>query len=249
VAFPFAANCTWHAGQGYDIEVASQDGWGTAWSAVGGRGVGLAMSKNRNTLWTAAADGTIWSTPVNSAISWSSKPLNACGTGATIPINQDNGIQVLAVGTDGSNRDVPWVVDATGTVRYWRTKYNPACWAAVAAVPGQGTITSIGIYDHPSVEKDNLPWVTRGYNLYMFDGAQWSLIDGATGTVSNNSNYVTGSDGRSLWTYDFAGNWTVDTGFDPSESGPIVRLGAGISLVRPAFVSWNNKVWSTGFWL
>ena len=157
---------------------------------------------------------------------------------------------MLAVGTDASNRDVPWVVDATGTVRYWRTKYKPACWAALPAVPGAGTITSIGVYDHPNVQNDNLPWVTRGYNLYMFDGIQWILIDGATGTVASNSNYVTGSDGLSLWKYDFAGNWTVETGFDPSTSGPIARLGAGMSVGGPpAFVSWSNKVYSTGGWL
>ena len=68
VAFPFAANCTWHAGQGYDIEVASQDGWGTAWTAVGGRGRALAMPRNKQSLWTAAADGTIWSTPLTSSL-------------------------------------------------------------------------------------------------------------------------------------------------------------------------------------
>jgi hypothetical protein len=253
LAFPFATNCTWHPGQGYEIEVAFAAGAGATWHVVGGRGQSLALSKMRETLgnlWTVAADGTIWSAPTfRLPLEWTSKPLNACGTGATIPINQDNGVQVLAMGIDGSDRDVPWVVDATGTVRFWRTKFNPACWAAVPAVPGGGTITSIGVYDHPDVQRDNLPWVTRGNNVYLFDGNEWNAIDSGSGAVANNLPYVTGSDGMSLWTYDFAGTWTVDTGFDPSESGPISRLGGtALDHRRPAFLSTSNKVWITGDW-
>ncbi|MGC4089645.1 MAG: hypothetical protein QM756_17505 [Polyangiaceae bacterium] len=178
--------------------------------------------------------------------SWSSWPLNNCGGTSTLTFDQSNGISVIAIGTNPSNNaDVPWVRDAFGTVRFWRTTTSPNCWAALPPLPFING-GSIGIYNDPSVTPSNLPWVSSGGFLFQRVNNQWVQIDTQTASVGSGTNMVTGTLGSALWIRDFfgAGSW----GTDPTWTQPgISRVSAGVfstgsPTVAEAVVA-NGKVW------
>jgi hypothetical protein len=143
---------------------------------------------------------------------------------------------------------VPWVIDANGVVRFWRTRFTPACWAATPIVPGQGTLTNIGIYEDLNNPSEAQPWVVRGNELYMYDGFNWTLIDTDTGLVQSVGAYVTGYDGLSLWTYDkHNGTWWYDPEWNAAAAGKIIRITSGSQLWRTAVVTEYNRIWLNVF--
>jgi len=246
LAFPYATGCTWApGGGGYLIQKHVGIG-GSDWvtDPNGQRAASIAVSETTGNLWAVRDDGTVLR-KVGDV--WSAWPLNNCGGTSTLTFDQANGVSVIAVGTNPSNNaDVPWVRDAFGTVRFWRTSSSPACWAALPALPTGNVGGSIGIYKDPDVSPSNLPWVTNGGNLYQRVNNQWKLIDTATASVGGGSNLVTSVMDGSLWAYDFAwGTWDVEFTW----TGPgVSRVSAGIFqgtlpwFALEAVVS-NNKVW------
>jgi hypothetical protein len=237
VAWPYATSCT-SVGDGYRIELNCGL---NCWSDTGG--VGVAISVGLNYLWTVTTSGQVRYMDVNTR-QWADLPMNACGTGATVvPFSQVNGVQILAVGQDASARDVPWIVDAYGTLRYWRTKYNPNCWANNGQVP-YDQVGSLGIYDDPNVAFDNTPWIAYGGVLSLKNGSGWDQLSTFTASVASGYNQIIDGAGV-LWNYSSTAGFSVDTSF--SGSSP-VRLSSGIrsQWVKKALVTWNNKVWMFG---
>jgi hypothetical protein len=224
LAWPYATSCTPAAG-GFRIE---KNCGVDCWRDTGGGG--MAISVGSNYLWTITRTGQVrYMDPSTSE--WTDMRMNACGTGAQVRIEQLDGRQHLAVGTDTSNRDVPWVVDTAGTLRFWRTKYSPKCWASAGQVPGDSAY-AIGIYNEPNVHPDNTPWVVAGGNLYLKNGSGWDLLDTYTFNVSSLLNQIIDRDGV-LWNYN-NGTWSVDSSW-PSSFGTPQCLTSGL--------------WSPGFWV
>ena len=238
LAFPFATDCT-RSGGGYAIQRSNlQGGWDV--DPTGGRGI--ALSFGRSELWTISAGGQIYKrtgTWENGA--WVSQPRNACGTGVNIGFDTTGTLQNLAVHAPGpSFVDVPWVIDSSNKVRFWRTSSSPNCWAVVEPVPGDGTLKSIASY---VVAGQTGIWAVRDQSSYFFDGQHWQLIDNNTGVLMSRGSYGTDATGTWLGTYDRSADlWTADPTWNTSFGGGILKFISGSSF-GPAYIDVHGKVW------
>jgi hypothetical protein len=255
LAWPFSSNCNdFVVGQGYRIQRANFFGTGWESDPSGGRGMALASGNSSDEsnpyLFTITHGGAVkYRTGSWESGQWTSMPLNRCGSGVNITFNHAGARPLLAVKWErGLSVQVPWVVDADGTVRFWRTRFNPDCWAAVAPVPGTGTINGLGVYlaVGGAFNGETRIWATRGTDLYLFDGSQWQHIDAITGSIQSGGPFVTGTDGLSLWSYSMETQWSLDPAWTPSISPALWRLTSSPipdATARPAYIDVQRRVW------
>ena len=239
LAFPFATDCNDHTSNGYRIQRSNlRGGWDPD---PGGRGVVLALGPGGEP-WTISGNGRLYHrTGTWEKGTWVSQPQNACGTGATIGFDTTGTLQNLAIHAPGPTfEDVPWVIDSSSKVRFWRTSSNPQCWAVVETVPGTGTLKSIASY--VAVGQTGI-WAVRGDSSYFFDGQHWRLIDNNTETIMSRGNYGTDATGTWLGTYDRSANeWTADPDWNTSFGDAVLQLSSG-SAFSGAYIDVHGKVW------
>jgi len=252
LAWPYTSNCSDHVGgQGYRVQQAkpSSLGW-TNDSLAAGRGMAMAMGNaavvSTPYLFLITEDGKVrYRTGSFPGGAWTDMPLNICGTGSTIQFDHTGARPIIAVKWDkGSQVQVPWVIDAAGHARFWRTSSNPKCWALVDTIPGSGTVNGIGTfldYDGASNGQTRI-WATRGTSVYMFDGAHWGLIDTDTGSIGSGSPFATTPDGVHLWRYDLDDGWSFDQDL-PIAARALQSSPEDLTSDRPAFLDGLNRVW------
>jgi len=242
LAYPFATDCNDHTANGYRIQrTGLRGGWDP--DPAGGRGVVLSYGRSGNP-WTISGNGRLYQrTGTWENGSWSAVPLNACGTGATIGFDTTGTLQNLAIHAP-TLEDVPWVIDSSSKVRFWRTSSTPQCWALVETVPGTGTLKSIASYVAPG---QTGIWAVRGQSSYFFDGQHWQLIDNNTRTIMSRGYYGTDATGTWLGTYDRSANyWTATPDWNTSFGDAILKLSSGTNTSADggSYIDVHGHVWS-----
>ncbi len=238
LAYPWAANCDdfdWVSGYRIQEWVAGPDVWRND-SAAGARAMAIAFGGTWVTAHAITLDGRVLRRTGGASPVWQPMPLNKCGTNLPpIQFNHGGERPILAV-----MDDVPWVIDASGRVRFWRTAGSPDCWAAVATVPGSEAMRGIGAYRSSPAGIDRI-WALRGINLYLFDGAQWQLIDTETAEIGNGHPFVLGKNRQDLWQYHIeTGEWSLEAVLPVKAK----RLDmGGIYAFFPQFIDDQGRVW------
>lgn len=150
---------------------------------------------------------------------WTTLNDKACGTNATVRVDL-GASQPITVGGNSaqSPTDVPWILQTTGEIRFFRWSTN--CWARVNNVPvnDDEVPDAIGVYttyEDGDLYRNFLPWVSSSWGqLFSLSNTNssgiWTWRDGATTSPATGSNQVVDTNGV-IWDYTFFNStWTVN---------------------------------------